>query len=88
MKTNAEMYSEATNTTLKEWYTKTYPTDDLGEELNEHATFYDLFEALEFHNDIYYKFNINDSIVRERLFEKLSNIIECDYDYIYNQWLN
>ena len=53
MKTHEEMYKEATNTTIKEWYIKTYPADKLGEKLNGRATFYDLFEALDYHQDIY-----------------------------------
>ena len=47
MKTQEQMYYEALNTFIKDWYIKTYPTDEVGEELNRSATFYDLFEALE-----------------------------------------
>ena len=86
MKTHEEMYKEATNTNIKDWYLKTYPTDKLGEELNGRATFYDLFEVLDYHQDIYNLFGIDDSIIRERIFEKLSEIMECSYDEIYNQW--
>ena len=87
MKTQEQIYDEALNTFLKDWYLKTYPTDELGEELNSRATFYDLFEALDNYQDIYNLFGINDSIIRERIFEKLSDIMECPYDEIYNQWL-
>ena len=87
MKTHEEMYKEATNTNIKDWYLKTYPTDKLGEELNGRATFYDLFEALENYQDVYNLFGVSDSIVRERLFAKLSEIMECPYEEIYKQWL-
>ena len=87
MKTQEEIYNEALNTFLKDWYTKTYPDDELGEKLNSRATFYDLFEALDYHQDIYNLFGIEDSIVRERTFEKLAEIMECPYEEIYNQWL-
>lgn len=88
MKTHEEMYKEATSTTIKDWYLKTYPADKLVEELNGRATFYDLFEALDYHQDIYNLFGIGDSIIRERIFEKLSEIMECSYEEIYNQWTN
>ena len=87
MKTQEEIYNEALNTFIKDWYIKTYPTDEVGEELNSRATFYDLFEALENYQDVYNLFGIEDSIVRERIFEKLAEIMECPYEEIYNQWL-
>ena len=88
MKTQEEIYNEALNTFLKDWYLKTYPTDELGEELNSRATFNDLFEALENYQDVYNLFGVSDSIVRERLFAKLSEIMECSYEEIFNQWLS
>ena len=87
MKTQEEMYNESLNTFIKEWYLKTYPTDELGEELNGRATFYDLFEALDNYQDVYNLFGIGDTIIRERIFEKLAEIMECPYEEIYNQWL-
>ena len=30
---------------------------------------------------------VYDSLVRERIFEKLAEIIGTDYDYIYDQWV-
>ncbi|MBQ6144023.1 MAG: hypothetical protein IJI84_06085 [Clostridia bacterium] len=87
MKTQEQMYDEALNTFLKDWCLKTYRTDELGEELNSRATFYDLFEALDNYQDIYNLFGINESIIRERIFEKLSEIMVCPYEEIYNQWL-
>lgn len=76
------------NTKIKDWYVATYPTDELGQKLTENKTFYDLFEALDFHQDVYKLFGVDDSLIRERLFEKLAELMECDYEYIYNQWLS
>ena len=87
MKTQEEIYNEALNTFIKDWYIKTYPNDELGEELNSRATFYDLFEALDNYQDVYNLFGIGDTIIRERIFEKLAEIMECPYEEIYNQWL-
>lgn len=74
-------------TKIKEWYTKEYPTDELGAELNQDITFYDLFVVLDTYKSVYEALNVWDSIVRERVFSKLSEIMNVDYDYIYEQWL-
>lgn len=72
---------------IKNWYTKTYPSDDLGEELNDNITFYDLYVLMYQGNEVYSILGVSDSIVRERVFEKLSEILHVDYEYIYNIWL-
>lgn len=74
-------------TKIKEWYTKEYPTDELGAEINNDITFYDLFVVLDRYKDVYEALNVCDSIIRERVFGKLAEIMEVDYDYIYMQWL-
>lgn len=75
------------DTKIKKWYVETYPTDELGVEINEDITFYDLFVALDMHKDVYEELGVDDSIVRERAFDKLAKIMNVDYDYIYEQWL-
>ena len=77
----------ATNTNIKQWYTETFPDDEEGELLKDNITFYDLFHAMDNYKCVYQFANISDSIVRERIFEKLAEIIEVDYDYVYEQWL-
>lgn len=76
----------AKETVIKDWYKETYPTDDLGDELVDGFTFYDLFQTLDARKDVY-KYLADDSLVRERVFEKLAEIMDVDYDYIYDQWL-
>lgn len=73
---------------LKEFYMKNYPTDELGVEINENTTFVGLLHTLYEGNDVYDYFGVDDSIVRERLFEGLSKEINTSYDYIYYMWLN
>jgi hypothetical protein len=75
------------NTNIKQWYMNAFPTDELGEELNENVRFNDVIVALDNYKDVYDLLGVYDSIVRERVFEKLSNIMNVDYDYIYKQWL-
>jgi hypothetical protein len=74
---------------IKEFYLNTYPTDELGVELIETATFVGLLDVL-YNNtkDVYDYIGVGDSIVRERVFERLAEILEMPYDYVYNLWLN
>lgn len=85
------MYSDyqcAENTNIKSWYKKDYPDDELGEAINEKITFYDLFETLDRRKSVYKLLGDDiDSIVRERIFEKLANIMDVKYEYIYDQWM-
>lgn len=74
-------------TKIKEWYIEEYPTDELGVELNQDITFYDLFVVLDTYKSVYEALNVYDSIVRERVFGKLAEIMNVDYGYIYEQWL-
>ena len=72
---------------IKKFYLNTYPTDELGEELNENATFVGLLATLYDGGDVYDYIGVGDSIIRERLFEELANQLNKDYDYVYDLWL-
>lgn len=76
------------NLVIKDWYTKNYPSDDLGQNLNNDNTFNDIWNAIHNGVDVYSVLGVSDSIVRERVFEKLSEINGVEYDYVYNKWLN
>lgn len=73
---------------LKDWYKKTYKTDKLGDELPS-ITFAEVLAM--FFNDLE-KFEeectCEDSIVRERIFQKLSELCKCKYDNFYDFWRN
>ena len=74
---------------IKDFYLENYPTDELGVELIETATFVGLLDVL--HNntkDVYDYIGVGDSLVRERLFARLAEILEMPYDYVYKLWLN
>ena len=73
--------------TIKNYYTQTFFTDELGNEINANATFEGLFYELDNYKDVYKYIGVCDSIVRERIFEKLANVIGVNYEYIYSQWL-
>lgn len=75
------------NISIRDWYTKTYPSDELGYEIDKDVKFRNLFEALDNYQDVYEVIGVDDSVIRERTFEKLAEIMSVDYNYIYEQWL-
>lgn len=75
--------------TIKTWYAKAYPTDDVGLTLDPTATFTDLYDALRVGTCVYATLGGDaDSIVRERVFAALADFLDVDYDHIYNLWFN
>jgi hypothetical protein len=73
---------------IREFYVKNYPTDELGLELNETPTFAGLLNQLIVGGDVYKYIGVGDSLIRERLFERLAEELEVKYDYVYELWLN
>jgi hypothetical protein len=64
-----------------------FPSDDLGLEINPKANFESLWLAIR--GDMVYEYiGVSDSVIRERLFEKFSQLTGHNYDYIYQEWLN
>jgi predicted kinase len=72
---------------IKKWYTKEYPTDELGEQLDDNNTFKDMWDAIHKGADVYDVLGVGDSMVRERVFGELAEINGVDYDYVYKKWL-
>ena len=68
------------------YYESWYPEDPTGCYVSNNC-FMDLFEALENYRDVYKVIGVADSVVRERLFERLAELTGVEYDDIYNQWL-
>jgi hypothetical protein len=73
--------------TIKDFYLNNYPTDELGVELNEKATFAGLVTILFGDMDVYDYIGVGDSLVRERLFSELANQLNKSYDYVYQLWI-
>lgn len=69
---------------VKEWYKKEYPTDELGDEIDEKVTFVDIEKKPA---DVYEILGVKDSVVRERVFDKLAKLLNVDYETIYDRWL-
>ena len=72
---------------IREYYVEAFPTDELGDEINPSATFEVLVDVLNNYGDVYQYIGVSDSIVRERCFEKLSELTNTEYDVIYDLWL-
>lgn len=86
---NESKQSEANGTfdaPIKDWYMGAYKEDDLGDRLN--GTFKGALQTLMRGDDIYDYIGVGDSLIRERLFSKLAEMLDVDYDEIYNVWLN
>ena len=72
-------------TNIKTWYTSTFPTDELGSEINPQASFDGLKKNLP---NVYDYIAVSDSLVRERVFSELAVRMNVSYDHIYYKWLN
>lgn len=72
---------------VKEFYVEKYPTDELGQDIDPTITFEDLYNRMKNGEDFYDIVDVSDSVIRERIFEKLAEINNVSYDDIYNLWL-
>ena len=87
VKGSSVKYLAALDKEIKPWYHKTYKSDDMWEDLYDGVTFKDVLYALKTGEDVYDTFGAEDSIIRERIFSELSEIMDVDYDEIYYMWL-
>ena len=72
---------------IRKFYVKAYPTDELGKDIIKNVTFAGLLNQLIVGGDIYKYIGVGDSLIRERLFERLAEELEVSYDYVYNLWI-
>lgn len=72
---------------IKEWYCKTYPTDELGREIDGSITFADVLLGIAQCAEVYDIIGVSDSIIRERIFAEIASRMGCDYNVIFNLWL-
>lgn len=76
------------NTKVKDWYIANFPTDDCGKHIRGSITFKDVYERLQTGECIYAFLGVYDSMVREIVFDRLSEVMNVDYDDIYNLWIH
>lgn len=72
---------------IKSWYAANYD-DELTEQLNPDLTFKALWDAMCEGFDVYDTLGVSDSLVRERVFERLAALLNVDYNVVYYTWLN
>ena len=72
---------------MRTYYEVWYPEDPLGCCLSDKC-FMDLWVALMNRKDVYKVIGVGDSIVRERLFKKLADLLDVDYDIVYDHWVS
>ena len=72
---------------IREYYLENFPADELGAEINPHATFGGLTTVLDNYGDVYQYLGVSDSLMRERVFQYLSEVTNTPYDDIYYLWL-
>lgn len=73
---------------IKKWYVAAYPTDELGNEIDEEVSFASVWNSMfDKGDDIYRHLGVNDSVVRERVFSQIAEILGVDYDVVYYAWL-
>ena len=73
---------------IKNYYLNEYPDDDLGADINPRADFDGLLMVLNEGDDVYEYLGVTDSLVRERVFQKLADLMGVDYNQIYDMWLS
>lgn len=72
---------------IRKYYLEKFPIDELGLDINPFATFEGLLNCLQSKGNVYKYINVSDSIIRERCFERLAEILGCKYDAIYDLWM-
>ena len=72
---------------VEEYYSEAFTSDEIGKDLIKDITFLDVFDCLNNYRDFYATIGVTDSVVRERIFDRLANIMGVDYDVIYKRWL-
>jgi hypothetical protein len=71
---------------IKDWYMTTYSEDPEGSNIDPNASFEEM-DHYEVRN-IYDYLGVYDSIIRERVFEKLASLLNYKYSEIYDIWIN
>ena len=77
------------NRPIKDYYINEYPSDPVARNLNGENTFQDLLMFLRNGKGCVYEFlGAGDSMIRENVFTKLSEILNVEYDFIYDLWID
>lgn len=75
------------NSDISAWYAAEFSDDEMKDEIYTGVSFQKLYDMLS-SNDLYSIIGIDDTVVRERCFTKLAELMQVDYSVIYDMWLN
>ena len=72
---------------VREWYGREFPTDDIIRYMDDKSTFRDVLSALCNKKDVYSVIGVGDSVVRERIFSEIAKKSGIKYEFLYGMWL-
>lgn len=72
---------------VQDWYTENYPDDELGRNLTDALSWYDLLDQMRRRRDIYNVIGVEDSLVRERVMGHLAQLLNVPYEVVCRLWL-
>ena len=85
---NMKIKDESLNSKIKAWFLKAHPEEEyFGKQLNANATFQGLYETIKNKQNVYNYIGLQDSVVREYIFQELADILHQNYQMIYKMWL-
>lgn len=74
-------------TYIKSWYTRAFPSDEVGADIPAKLTFADALTAVET-GDFYHIIHpADDSVVRERVFAEIACRMGVEYSWVYDKWI-
>lgn len=78
---------------IHDWYVANFPDDQMGKRIDPTVTFSDLMTYINtvensYSDEVYIILGVSDSVIRERVFQELSDRYGISYAIIYNEWLN
>jgi hypothetical protein len=82
-----KQFKTTKQSTIQSWYLNTFLDDAEGVSLKRNITFEQAYSCLKSKDDFYEFIGVADTIIRERIFEKIAELYEIDYSVVYNQWL-
>jgi hypothetical protein len=82
-----KQFKTTKQSTIQSWYLNTFLDDAEGVSLKRNVTFEQAYNCLKSKEDFYEFIGVADTIIRERIFEKIAELYEIDYSVVYNQWL-
>ena len=71
---------------IRDWYVAEFPSDELGPEIKD-ISFRNLVDSMNCGEDVYKTLGVNDSIVRERVFDRIARSLQVEYEVLFNKWL-